>query len=61
MARVLTRGCWFQMDELLCMEEDFVEWFGTRALTKRCKIKDRGLGRTRRSELLFCLPLEWPS
>ena len=32
------------MDEQLCTEEDFVEWFGTRASTIRCKIENRGSG-----------------
>lgn len=40
--RVLTQVYWSQMDERLCMEEDFVGWFGTRALTRRCKIESKG-------------------
>lgn len=60
LTRALTRGYWSQTDERLCMEEDFVGWFGTRALTKRCKIEDHGQGRTTKRKVLFYLPLELP-
>lgn len=41
-ARALTQEYWFLMDERLCMEGGFVEWFGIPALTGRCQMSVTG-------------------